>query len=182
MCVSHREGEEGEERKGLLGHALMRIFMMHFSPSRSFSTCLVCQVVQQIGPQLRALDVSFSPLITETALASLLSSCPNLEELDLGNCAAAASDRCGTEAQLDVQGDDWPYTTACLVTSKPQTSCHHVFRILATVISCCRNLGSLYLEFQDGQGASRVSAEAIVDLARGCPKIHVRYPSLHSSL
>ena len=51
--------------------------------------------------------MSYSPLITDSALTSLLDSCPNLEELDLGNCTAAASDRFGA----------WVRTMQCLTLS-----------------------------------------------------------------
>ena len=46
--------------------------------------------------------------------------------------------------------------------------------MLATVGTCCHNLGSLYMEFESDSGVTGVSAEAILNLARGCPNLHVR--------
>jgi hypothetical protein len=50
------------------------------------------QAISEICPQLRALDVSFSPFISEVCLQTILAACPNLEELDMSSCRAAASD------------------------------------------------------------------------------------------
>lgn len=51
------------------------------------------QVISTCCTKLRALDLSYSPHITEAGLSPLVSACSELEELDISSCPSALSDQ-----------------------------------------------------------------------------------------
>ena len=75
------------------GHREMEVPIVWLPPVLTHPPSIPHQVIGQCCDALRALDVSFSPHVSGSALSALLAACPNLEELDLGNCLAAASDQ-----------------------------------------------------------------------------------------
>ncbi|GAX79659.1 hypothetical protein CEUSTIGMA_g7100.t1 [Chlamydomonas eustigma] len=112
------------------------------------SKCLMkdhnLEAVSQTCNQLRALDLSYTPHVSDKALTALLQSCPNLEELDISSCPAAT-----TDTLLKAVGENCKNLSTLYIEFDPQVA--------------STPLGT----------SVEVSAERVVEMLQSCPQLQV---------
>ncbi len=128
------------------------------------------------APNLRALDLSFSPTVTRQGLAALLRACPKLEELDVSGCTGVLGDELMMEVSRPAQGINtlvWQHRKRAKQTIykpilKMSEPCNCFLMLIGAsyllpgsqIGHSCPNLASLYIEMDRVTAAAAAVASS----------------------